>query len=62
MEQKKQIIYSMKVMLRLVELGFYPVWKMPNPRFPQYECWVFDLTPEFQCALATLLGGKKSGE
>ena len=61
MEQSKQIIYSAKIMTQLVERGFYPEQTIPNPRFPQYDCWVFDLTPEFQSVLSSLLGGKGNG-
>lgn len=51
-----KIIYSLKIMLQLVERGFVPNSIMPNPRFPQYNCWTFEVTPEFQRALDEVLG------
>lgn len=50
-----KIIYSLKVMLALVERGFIPVAQMPNPRFPQYNCWVFEDTEEFEKVLSEVL-------
>lgn len=61
MEQKNQIIYSANVMIQLVELGFIPISAMKNPKYPQYDCWVFELTPEFQKAMQKVLGGINNG-
>ena len=36
-----KIIYSLKVMLALVERGHIPISAMENPKNPQYTCWVF---------------------
>lgn len=43
----KQIIYSLKVVNELIKRGFTPSLTMPNPIKPQFNCWVFDVTPEF---------------
>ena len=57
MEQKNQIIYSARVMTQLVELGFMPKETMKNPKYPQYDCWIFENTKEFQGVLPKVLGG-----
>ena len=43
---KKQIIYSLKVMRQLLERGFTPEQTIPNPVKPQFNCWVFEVTEE----------------
>ena len=54
---KKQIIYSLKVMRQLLERGFVPEQTIPNPINPQFNCWVFEVTEELQTALDEVLGG-----
>lgn len=56
-----KIIYSMKIMLQLMELGFTPITSMPNPQHPEYNCWVYELTDELREALDRLLGGDYRG-
>lgn len=51
-----KIIYSANIMTKLVEKGFMPIATMPNPRYPQYNCWIFEVTPEFSVALNEVLG------
>lgn len=50
-----KIIYSLKIMTQLVDKGFIPKAMMPNPRFPQFNCWIYEITPEFQKALDEVL-------
>lgn len=56
-----KIIYSLRVMLRLVELGHIPIKTMPNPKYPEYNCWVFQMDDAFQHDLDRVLGGVQSG-
>ena len=42
MENKYQIIYSLKLMQSLVERGYFPVQTLPNPKDTRYKCWVFN--------------------
>ena len=58
---KKQIIYSLKVMRQLLERGFAPEQTIPNPVKPQFNCWVFEVTEELQKALDEVLGGLRNG-
>lgn len=57
-----KIIYSLKVMLRLVELGHIPIATMENPKFPEYKCWVFENNEKFQQDLDNVLGGFEDGQ
>jgi len=43
-----KIIYSLKVMLKLVEKGNIPISTMPNPKYPEYDCWIFQSTDKFE--------------
>lgn len=51
-----KIIYSANVMIQLVEKGFMPINSMPNPKYPQYTCWIFEDTKIFEQALSEVLG------
>ena len=54
-----QIIYSRKIMLKLVERGFIPIQTMPNPYKKNFQCWVFEATDDFIEAREELLGGRR---
>lgn len=54
---KQEIIYSLRVMEKLVKLGYIPVATMPNPKNPRFNCWVFEVTEAFQRDLSELLKG-----
>lgn len=54
---ERKIIYSLKVMEKLVARGYLPTATLPNPSRPEYICWVFDVTPEFQKDVDEILGG-----
>lgn len=56
-----KIIYSLKVMLQLVELGHNPTETMPNPKYPRFNCWIFKVDDAFQHDLDKVLGGEKCG-
>ena len=55
-----KIIYSLKVMLQLVEMGNVPISAMPNPKYPEYDCWIFEATDKFERDLNCVLGGMKN--
>lgn len=48
---KQKVIYSLKVVRQLLEMGFRPVETLDNPINERYKCWVFARTPEFEVAL-----------
>lgn len=58
---KQKVIYSLKVVRQLLEMGFRPVETLDNPINEKYKCWVFARTPEFEVALDQVLGGVKDG-
>lgn len=57
-----KIIYSAQVMLELVERGHRPLYSMPNPKYPEYTCWVFENDESFQESLNVVLGGRANGK
>lgn len=59
MEQRTttKVIFSKRIMIRLLEMGFRPVDTFPNPTNPQFMCWAFEWTDEFDAALCQVLGG-----
>ena len=58
MEQRTQtkIIFSKRIMIKLLEMGFRPIDTFPNPTEPKYMCWAFEWTEEFNDALNVVLG------
>ena len=54
-----KIIYSLNIMEQLVSKGHVPVSSMPNPKYPQYLCWIFSVNEKFQKDLDEVLGGVK---
>ena len=48
MENKYQIVYSRKITKELMKQGFVFEKSVPNPDFPQYNCWLFENTDEFK--------------
>lgn len=61
MIEKQKIIYSLRAMERLVAMGHNPVSTMPNPTKPEFLCWIFEVTPEFQHDVDVVLGGMANG-
>lgn len=51
-----KIIYSLRVMKELVELGNFPVATIPNPQKANLNCWVFKNDLKFQKDLESVLG------
>lgn len=49
-------------MLQLVEMGNLPVSTMENPKYPEYKCWIFEMTDKLQHDLDIVLGGSKDGK
>ena len=55
-----KIIYSLKVHLKLQSMGFEYLSEMKNPRFPQYNCWVYENTESLKLALGSLNLGDRN--
>lgn len=52
---KEKIIYSKKVCEQLIGMGFRPIDTFPNPLKPEFMCWAFDWTDEFDTVLSEIL-------
>ena len=64
MEQKQirtKLIYSKRICEQLMLMGFRPVETIPNPIKPEFICWAFEETEEFNKAISLLLGGIRDG-
>lgn len=66
MEQKQnktktKLIYSKRICEQLMLMGFRPIETIPNPIKPEFICWAFEDTKEFNQALSYLLGGINNG-
>lgn len=57
-----KIIYSMRVHLQLQSIGFKCLMEMKNPQNGNFNCWVYDRTPEFMAALSEIIGGGSDGK
>lgn len=42
-----KIVYSLRIHIILEQNGFHYITEMKNPQHPNYNCWVYDATPEF---------------
>lgn len=55
-------VYSLRIKLKLKELGFEPLLETDNIYKPPLKCWVFLDTPDFEEALGSIItGGQKNG-
>lgn len=63
LNKEQKIIYSKRVCEQLMLLGFRPIETIPNPLKPEFICWVFEWTKEFDAALSAILStcGQKGG-
>jgi len=61
MAEKQKIIYSLRAMEKLVAMGYIPIGTLPNPTKPEFMCWIFEVTPEFQRDVDIVLGGISHG-
>ena len=52
---KFKIIYSLRIHLRLQELGFIYKTEMKNPGNPRFNCWVYEETEELLKAFDELV-------
>ena len=59
---KFKIIYSLRIHLELQRMGFNCETEMKNPQRPQFNCWVYQETPELLEAFDCLIiGGDRNG-
>lgn len=58
---KQKIIYSLKIHLALCKRGFNPISVMPNPKKPEFNCWVYERTPALDLAFDEIVRGCDDG-
>ena len=58
---EQKVVYSLRVVRQLLEMGFRPIEVLDNPVDQKYKCWVFARTPQFDEALDIVLGGMQNG-
>lgn len=58
MEKRLKVIYTLRLHVELQKLGFNCVTEMKNPKKPNYNCWVYEVTPEFIEAFSKIVEGK----
>ena len=54
-KQNFKIIYSLRIHLKLQEMGFKYLTEMKNPQNMRFNCWVYEATPELLAAFDALL-------
>jgi len=57
MEKKYYRVYSLKIATYLTNRGFTYVRQVPDLKKPNFNNWVFELTPELQAALDEYFAG-----
>ena len=50
-----KVIYSLRIHMALQRQGFVYEVEMRNPANPQFNCWVYKITPELSKALDKLM-------
>lgn len=52
---KVKIIYSLRIHIALQKQGFQYMTEMKNPQNPNFNCWVYEETPQLLLAFDTLV-------
>lgn len=51
---KEFIVYTRRIAFELKKQGFKIIRTEVNPTHPQFECWIFEATPNFKTAFERL--------
>lgn len=54
-KQNFKIIYSLRIHLKLQEMGFKYLTEMKNPQNMRFNCWVYEATPRLLKAFDNIL-------
>ena len=54
-KQNFKIIYSLRIHLKLQEMGFKYLTEMKNPQNMRFNCWVYEATPQLLEAFDDIL-------
>lgn len=55
MPNSNKIIYSLRVFLKLKEMGIYPITTTSNPNKPNFLCWIYNKDQEFDKAFDRIM-------
>ena len=58
MPNANKIIYSLRIYIALKEKGFEPIATSSKPQKPNFMCWIYDKTEEFEAALDEIMESK----
>lgn len=59
---KTKIIYSLRIHIELQRRGFVPLLEMKNPKNQNFNCWVYEETPELLSAFDEFLKGARAND
>ena len=54
--QNVKIVYSLRMHIELQKRGFVHLIEMKNPNNPNFNCWVYEETPDLLASLEALMG------
>ena len=54
-KQNFKIIYSLRIHLKLQEMGFKYLTEMKNPQNMRFNCWVYEAAPQLLEAFDNIL-------
>lgn len=61
-KQNFKIIYSLRIHLKLQEMGFKYLTEMKNPQNMRFNCWVYEATPQLLEAFDNILTSGKEDD
>ena len=61
-KQNFKIIYSLRIHLKLQEMGFKYLTEMKNPQNMRFNCWVYEATPQLLRAFDNILTSGKEDD
>lgn len=61
-KQNFKIIYSLRIHLKLQEMGFKYLTEMKNPQNMRFNCWVYEATPQLLEAFDNILTSGEEGD
>lgn len=59
MPNSNKIIYSLRIFLKLKNMGIHPIATTSNPQKPNFVCWIYNKDQEFDKALDQIMGEKQ---
>lgn len=54
-DRNLKLVYSLRIMERLVEMGYRPVERIESPMVDGFYCWLFERTEDFERDFSALV-------